>query len=243
MDKQKDLVVHRFRRSGKVDIIRLSSSRILGRLILWALILVAATAGGSFLLFMHLFPQRAVLRPSPEPAREKPAAKEIVQPPLLREETARQAPKPAAEAPGQIEEEGLPSPPAEITPAPPAQPPDVDIGDFRMTEERDGMLVSLTVNNAREDGSLVSGYVVMVLTTKDGRTLTYPDVGLDREGNPAKPRKGRRFAIKRLIVLNAKFNADPEDALRVSVYYYDPQGKLRMTKDFEEFGKPTGGPS
>ncbi len=243
MVKQKDLVVHRFRRSGKVDIIRLSSTRILERLILWGLILVLASTGGSFLLFMHLFPEKVVLYRSPGPAREKPAAKETVQPPLVREEIARHAPKPAAEAPSQIEEEVLPAPPAEITPAPPALPPDVNIRDFRMVEERDGMLVSLTVHNVRQDGGLVSGYVVMVLATKDGRTFTYPDVGLDEEGNPAKPRKGRRFAIKRLIVLNAKFNVQPEDAERVSVYYYDSRGNLRMTKDFEEFGKPTGGPS
>jgi hypothetical protein len=241
MGTKKDLVVHRFRPSGRVEIIRLSLAGLVWKAIFYGLILVVVSTLGSFIVFMKMFPQGLESYRTQKPAQERPAAPALIA--REEEKVAVETPRPAAEEEEKAEEPEPVAMEAVETPAIPETPPDVDIRNFRVIRNRDGINVSLTVNNTLDDGSAVSGYVVMVLNTKDGETYTYPDVGLDENGSPREPRRGRRFTIKRLIVLTATFPVAPGDADVMSVYCYDSKGNLKLTKDFEGFKKPTGGPS
>ena len=74
MGQKKDLVVHRFRPSGRVDIIRLSMAGLVWKAIFYGLILVAVTALGSFIVFMKMFPGRVEAYRAQTPVQERPAA-------------------------------------------------------------------------------------------------------------------------------------------------------------------------
>lgn len=230
MDKKYDMVVHRFRPSGKVEITRVSLFRLVAKLIAAGLLLMALTAAGSFFVFSKIYPRQVVVVKPLKQAEEKAPPEEAA--PVLPAEPERVA-KAAVPAAQEAAAESKPEP-KETKPEPP--PPDVDVRGFRVIEQEGGILVKFTVNNILEEEIAVSGYVVAVLETGDGELHTYPSVGLDPDGKPINFKNGRRFTIKRLIIINATFPVPLKDAEKVTVYSYDPQGRLRLTKDFDELG-------